>query len=62
MCAYAAAGVGHYWVVAPAIPSLTVYRLGKDGAYRETTHVEGGQSATVHAPVELTVAPADLVR
>lgn len=60
--AYAAAGVEHYWVVAPEIPSLTAYRLGANGAYREEAHVTGDQRWTATSPAEITVCPVDLVR
>lgn len=60
--AYAAAGVEHYWVVAPGTPSLTAYLLGADGSYREQAHVTGEQRWTTTSPAEITVCPADLVR
>lgn len=60
--AYAAAGVEHYWVMAPNTPSITVYRLGPDGAYREEAHVVGQDRWTAITPVEITLCPADLVR
>ncbi|WP_114907791.1 Uma2 family endonuclease [Ornithinimicrobium murale] len=60
--AYAAAGVQHYWVVAPSTPSITVYARGEDAAYREEAHLTDDQSWTVRAPVEVTLRPADLVR
>lgn len=60
--AYAAAGVRHYWVVAPHTPSITVYELGTDGAYREEAHLTNNQTWAVTAPVKLTLCPADLVR
>lgn len=59
--AYAAAGVEHYWVVSPTLPSLTVYRLGADGGYREVTHVEGSAVASLTAPVPVRIAPAELI-
>lgn len=60
--AYAAAGVRHYWVIAPNTPSITVYQLGEDGAHREEAHLTDDQTWTVRAPVEVTLRPADLVR
>lgn len=59
--AYAFAGVQTYWVVAPHTPSITVYTLGEDGAYREEAHLTDEQAWTVTAPVEVTLCPADLV-
>ncbi|USQ78750.1 Uma2 family endonuclease [Ornithinimicrobium faecis] len=60
--AYAAAGIRHYWVVAPKAPSVTVYRLGADGAFREEAHVTGDQQWTTDAPVNVALCPAELVR
>lgn len=60
--AYAEAGVGHYWVVAPAVPSVTVYRLGADNAYTEVSHVEGSRVARLTEPFPVELRPADLVR
>ncbi|MCK0111433.1 Uma2 family endonuclease [Ornithinimicrobium sp. F0845] len=60
--AYATAGVEHYWVVAPDTPSITAYRLGPDGAYREECHVTGEEQWTAAAPVEITLCPAELTR
>lgn len=59
---YAAAGVPHYWVVSPAIPSLTVYRLADDGGYAELHHVTGDGVARVDEPFRLDVRPSDLLR
>ena len=58
---YAAAGVEHYWVVSPTVPSLTVYRLGPDRVYRELAHVTGADVVELTAPVRLRISPADLV-
>lgn len=60
--AYAAAGVEHYWVMAPDTPSITVHRLASDGAYREETHLTSEEQWTATSPVRLTLCPADLVR
>lgn len=60
--AYAAAKIRHYWVMAPNTPSLTLYRLGPDGAYLEEAHLVGEQRRTLDDPVEVTLCPADLVR
>lgn len=61
MAAYAHAGVPHYWVVAPATRSVTVYRLGPDAAYLEEQHAEGDQEVALTTPVEATFSPADLL-
>lgn len=60
--AYAAAGVEHYWIVAPDTPSLTAYRLAAEGAYREEAYVAADQRWSTTTPVEVTLCPADLVR
>lgn len=60
--AYQAVGVPHYWVVAPYTPSITVYRLGADGAYREQAHLRGEQTRALTEPVPILLCPADLTR
>lgn len=63
--AYAGAGVEHYWVLAPKVPALTVYRLGPGGTqegYREVTHVEGEQVARLTSPFDVELSPVHLVR
>ena len=50
MAAYAQAGVPHYWVVAPATRSITVYQLGADHSYTEHAHVEGEHSSRSRPP------------
>ncbi|USQ78751.1 Uma2 family endonuclease [Ornithinimicrobium faecis] len=60
--AYARAGVAHYWVLAPDMPSLTAYRLDPSGGYREEAHVIGDEQWATTSPVEITLCPADLIR
>lgn len=60
--AYAAAGVRHYWVIAPDIPSITVYQLAGGGGYTEEAHVTADEKWHVTSPVEVTLCPVDLVR
>lgn len=57
---YAEGGAAWYWVVDPAIPSLTVLRLTGDD-YEETAHVEGGDAYVSDDPVKVRVVPADLI-
>ena len=59
--AYEQAGVPSYWLVDPAVPSLTVLELA-DGAYVETARVEGEQAWPGTRPYPVTVVPADLLR
>jgi Uma2 family endonuclease len=60
MAAYGQAGVQHYWVVAPATRSLTVYQLGEDHTYVEKAHAEGDTEIEVSEPVDLTLSPSSL--
>lgn len=57
---YEAAGCPHYWVVDPAEPSLTAWRL-RDGAYRQVAHAVGEESAEISAPVVIRITPSALV-
>lgn len=59
--AYEREGVPSYWVVDPAIPSLTVLEL-QDGAYVELARVAGDQSWTAERPYPVTVVPSALLR
>ena len=59
--AYEREGVAHYWLVDPAVPSLTALEL-RDGAYVEVAHVEGDQAWTAERPFAVSVVPADLLR
>lgn len=61
MAAYARATVRHYWVIAPDIPSITIYQLGADGRYAELAHVEGEQPVHLTEPVDLVLRAVDLV-
>ena len=57
---YADGGAAWYWIVDPAVPSVTVLRLA-DGAYVEHARVEGGQILTTEEPVAVRIVPADLL-
>lgn len=59
--AYEREGVPSYWVVDPAVPSLTVFEL-EQGTYAEVARVEGDQAWTGSLPFPVTVSPADLLR
>lgn len=58
---YALAGIAHYWLVDPDVPSLTALRLRGDG-YEQVASVTGEQLHTVAEPFTVTVVPAALVR
>lgn len=59
--AYEQAGVPSYWLVDPAVPSLTVLEL-QDGAYVEVAQVPGDATWTAARPFAVTVRPGDLLR
>ena len=56
---YREAGVGAYWVVDPADPSLTAWRW--DGDHEAEQRIEGDTTATVDWPYEITVTPSRLL-
>ncbi|CAN5246508.1 hypothetical protein BH20ACT5_BH20ACT5_22210 [soil metagenome] len=56
----AAAGCPSYWVVDPAVPSLTALEL-RDGDYVEVGNVAGDTEFTATLPFPVTIRPADLV-
>ena len=60
--AYAAAGVQHYWVVDPLVPSLTVFANDVAGNLDETATFVGADGYDATAPYPVRVVPADLVR
>ena len=55
---YAGGGAAWYWIVDPAVPSVTVLRL-VDGAYVEHARVEGGQTLTTEEPVAVRIVPSE---
>ena len=57
---YAEAGVAHYWIVDPDLPSITTFEL-VDGTYRQTAHVSGNEILDVRQPVALRLTPAQLL-
>lgn len=59
---YAAAGLQHYWIIDPDLPTVIVYALD-DGAYVETARHTAGTKATLDIGVlELSLDPGDLIR
>lgn len=56
---YADGGATWYWIVDPAVPSVTVLRL-VDGAYVEHARVEGDQILTTEEPVAVRIVPSEL--
>jgi len=59
--AYESAGVGHYWVVDPDVPSPVSWRLHQ-GAYVEEAAVSGTEAFCSTEPVAINVVPAELLR
>jgi Uma2 family endonuclease len=57
---YAEGGIGQYWIVDPAVPSVEVYDL-IDGAYALVAHGSGDDAVAVAAPFAVTVIPRRLV-
>lgn len=57
---YADGGAAWYWIVDPAVPSLTVLRL-VDGAYVEEARVEAHEAYEAEEPLAVRVVPADLL-
>ena len=58
---YAEAGIPQYWIVDPDRPSVEVYDLDDQGAYRLTASAEGDAQVEVVAPLNVTVTPSALV-
>jgi Uma2 family endonuclease len=57
---YERAGIGSYWVIDPAGPSLTAYDL-LDGAYVEAASVGPDDDWTATSPFEVTIRPGHLL-
>lgn len=57
---YAEGGAGWYWLVDPAVPNLTVLRLG-GRAYEEQVVAEGSTAYVTDDPFAVRVVPAELV-
>jgi hypothetical protein len=58
---YEQAGIAHYWLADPAVPSLSIREL-IDGRY-EQTHVAGhGEAISLSRPFALELVPQGLAR
>ena len=57
---YAEGGIGQYWIVDPAIPSVQVYDPS-DGSYVFTSGGSGDRPVSIVGPVTVTVVPDRLV-
>lgn len=58
---YAAAGLDHYWIVAPDTPQVVVYRRSTAATLDETARAIGDDTLTLTDPFPLTLRPADLL-
>ncbi|MGI5222929.1 Uma2 family endonuclease [Nocardia sp. CA-290969] len=68
---YAAAGIPHYWrfeinsfkgrLPGEELPVLFAHTLGSEQVYEQTHRVCAGDTATLHTPFEITIAPAALL-
>ncbi|NKY84998.1 Uma2 family endonuclease [Nocardia veterana] len=69
---YAQAGIPNYWRIeinsfkgrlpGEQLPVLFAYALGENGEYELVQRAAAGAEVTLHAPFELTVDPATLLR
>lgn len=57
---YARAGLGHLWLVDPAVPEVVVRRLA-DGTWTDVARAERDALLEVTAPFPASLRPADLV-
>lgn len=57
---FAAAGIAHYWVVDPEVPSVTAWSLERD-RYVVAARAEGEQEVELPGPWTVLVTPARLV-
>jgi Uma2 family endonuclease len=57
---YEESGVPSYWLIDPAVPSLTVLELDADGHYVEVARAEGDTAVSLTRPFPLTVVPSTL--
>ena len=58
---YAAAWIGHYWMVDPEEPSVTAWLL-QGGTYVEDGRASGDDPVGLRRPWPVTLVPGDLVR
>lgn len=58
---YAQGGASWYWMVDPAVPSLTVLRLAGE-VYEQVAYVENGDAYEAREPFVVRVAPRELTR
>lgn len=59
--AFREAGVAHYWVVDPALLSVTAWRLA-DGGWSQVAAVTADEVLAVTEPFPVRLCPAELVR
>lgn len=59
---YAGMGIGSYWLVDVAEPSIQVLELGDDGDYEERNRLVGEQRVSLGRPFPVTLAASELVQ
>ncbi len=57
---YAEGGIGQYWIVDPAIPSVKIFNL-IDGSYVLVSEGSCDQSVSIAEPLDVTVVPNQLI-
>jgi Uma2 family endonuclease len=57
---YEALGTPSYWIVDPAVPSVTAWEL-VDGGYVEAGHAEGDEALVLERPFPVRIVPQELV-
>jgi Uma2 family endonuclease len=58
---YQEAGVAHYWLADPAVPSLTVLDLVA-GKYQQTATAQGEEPLELNAPFPITINVLDMMK
>ncbi|MBK6443307.1 MAG: Uma2 family endonuclease [Actinomycetales bacterium] len=58
---YAEAGTAAYWVLDPAVPSITTWAL-RAGTFEQTGYAAGPDSLSTDLPFPVTICPGDLLR
>jgi Uma2 family endonuclease len=58
---YEQAGIAHYWLADPAVPSLSILEL-IDGRYEQTRLARHGEAISLSRPFELELVPQELAR
>ena len=57
---YAEGGIGQYWIVDPAVPSIQIYSM-RGESYELIAEGVGDEEGSVDAPLHVAVSPASLI-